>query len=178
MRWKPHRDKDGNAFSLSHLHPLRYEVVLPASANLPEVHVNVHIGFGMHCFTRKIEEDDEPTSSYSDNRESRTFCHERYHFSMHLPEIAKTLATRQLGFAKDENYVTIDVNDIGDTTVRYAVFLNVKAWKKGEEKNSVLVVIQSAYVLSAGQTIPGKGKVRFSVLLGHALRGTKPKKPR
>lgn len=176
MRWWPHKDKSGRAFPLNHLHPIRYAVLLEGKQGRPEVNVDVHVGYGMHCFTKKKETPDDPSDLYEDDRESRTFCHERYRLSRALPDIARTLVERQCGFAKDDNYVTIELQTKCGTSERYAVFFNVKAWKK-QGKNSVLVVIQSAYLLSSGKPNPSKGKVRFKVLLGHALRGTKPRKP-
>lgn len=176
MRWKPYVDEKGQAYPLNHLHPLRYDVLLEGGHDKPELLVHVYVGFGMHCFTRKIADGDGSSSLYTDDRESRTFCHERYQLSKLLPEIARTLGVRQCGFAKNENFVTIDINGQGDSSVRYAVFFNVKAWKE-RGMNSVLVVIQSAYGLSLEKLVPSKGKIRFHVLLGHALRGTKPKKP-
>ncbi len=73
--------------------------------------------------------------------------------------------------------MTVDLPVVDGQSVRYAVFFNVKAW--GEQgTDSVLLVVQSAYVLSAGKPDPGKGKVGFNVLLGSVLRGQRPRKPR
>jgi hypothetical protein len=57
------------------------------------------------------------------------------------------------------------------------VFFNVKRWVTEGEKGA-LVVIQSAYPLEATKPEPGRGRIGFKVLVGHALRGTKPKAPR
>jgi hypothetical protein len=39
-------------------------------------------------------------------------------------------------------------------------------------------MVQSAYVLEPGKPAPGKGRIHFHALLGHALRGTTPRPPR
>lgn len=173
MRWKPHVDGGGHVFGLNHLHPFRYEVALAAKTGLPARVVLVHVGFGMHCFTRKVEVDDDPSDYYADDRETRTFCLERYQLSRELPKIVRTLGMRRCGFAKDDNYVTVDLPTVDGQSIRYAVFFNVKAWKGG--RDSVLLVVQSAYVLSAVKPDPGRGKVGFNVLLGSALRGERPR---
>lgn len=177
MRWRPYVDGAGHAYGLSHLHPFRFEVDLEARAGLAARTVHVHVGFGMHCFTRKAEDGDDSGRHYADDRETRTFSPERYQLSRELPKIVRTLGLRRCGFAKDDNYVTVDLPTVDGQSIRYAVFFNVKAWKE-RGQDSVLLVVQSAYVLSAGKPNPGKGRVGFNVLLGNVLRGVKPRKPR
>ena len=42
---------------------------------------------------------------------------------------------------------------------------------------AVHLMVQSAYVLEPGKPAPGKGRIHFHALLGHALRGTTPRPP-
>ena len=176
MRWRPHVNKKGEHFPLNHLHPFRFEVVMAAKDGLPETTVCVHVGFGLHCFTKKIEPSDCAGDRYDDDREQRTFDIQRYALSKKLGDVVRTLQQRPCAFAKDENYVTVDVSRENGPTLRYGVFFNVKRWKE-KGPNSVLVVIQSAYLLDPNKAEPGRGRIGFNVLLGHALRGTQPKKP-
>lgn len=120
MRWQPYIDESRRAYPLNHLHPFQYDVLLEGRPDKHETLVKVHVGFGMHCFTRKIEPGDASSSFYADDRESRTFCHKRYGLSKALPAIARTLIDRQCGFAKDENYVTVEIDGEGAETTRYA----------------------------------------------------------
>lgn len=174
MRWLPYTDARGRTYGLNHLHPLRYDVTLPCKPDRPEMCVTVHVGFGLHCFTRGTTAADPLHTHYKDGRESRTFCTTRYELSALLPSIARTLATRKCGFARADNYVTIDVPRMD--RARYAAFFNLKRWKE-LGPNAVLVVFQSAYLLNGTQPTPSKGTIGFNALLGHALRGTKAKPP-
>lgn len=179
MRWLPHVDKDGKSYPLHHLHPIRYTLAIPAKDHRPETVVAVHVGFGMHCFTKKVENGDDPGDRYCDDREARTFDRERYELSKKLASIARELQQRPCAFAKDENFVCLDVIDSYGEKRRYGVFFNIKRWA-GERRgnNAVLVVIQSAYCLDPKKPDPCGGRIGFNALLGHALRGTKPTRPR
>jgi hypothetical protein len=171
IRWMPHHDGRSNNYPLNHLHPFRLRVVMPADRGLPEIAVELHIGFSLHTFTRGCEPTDNRSDKYSDNRETRTFCPIRYELSKNLGAIARDLVERSCAFAKDDNYVTVVFGE-----VRYGVFFNLTR-RKDLGKNAVLVVIQSAYALDAEKPEPGRGKISFRALLGHTLRGTKPRKP-
>lgn len=179
MSWWPYVDQNGQCFPLHHVHPFRYDIEMEAQNGRPAVTVTVNVGFGMHCFTRGCEPQDQAWEHYSDERETRTFCHDRYGLSHRLPDIARTLVSRQCFFARDDNFVTIDIstNGQGGQPEQYGVFFNVKLWKK-QGPNNVLLVIQSAYKLSSGKSSMSNDKIRFKVLLGHALRNTKPQKQR
>lgn len=109
MRWQPYVDARGKAYPLSHLHPFRY--VLPLAARSPSNDnidlIEVAVGFGMHCFTRKTKPFDSSEECYHDARESRTFCQDRYVMSKRLPAITRSLSDRRRGFAKEDNFVTL-----------------------------------------------------------------------
>ncbi|NII05038.1 hypothetical protein [Luteibacter anthropi] len=177
MRWAPHRCKENKSYPLNHLHPFKFDIELPATSKMEGVVVNVHVGFGLHCFTRKILPGDCESERYGDDREQRTFCRERYALSKGLRAVVESLKNRQCGFAKDDNYVTVDVTDVPGQSIRYGVFFNVKRWRE-RGASAVLLVVQSAYALDHGKAAPMQGKIRLNVLLGHALRGTKPKRGR
>lgn len=173
MRWKPHVDASGKSYSLSHLHPFRF--TLPVTRSNDQVmELAVYVGFAMHCFARKIEADDPKDMVYSDDREKRTFCLERYALSKDLPEIVRGLVSAKCGFAKDDNFVTINVSK----ERRYGVFFNAKKWESGAGEKGILLVIQSAYELSPKKDLSMKGSIRFARLLELIWDGTKPKKPR
>jgi hypothetical protein len=176
MRWKPHTDKNGRTYPLHHLHPFRHEITLPAQRGMPGVDLTIYVGFGMHCFTRRTDETSCPHDRYEDAREFRTFDPQRYLLSHHLPDIARTVQHRRCAFARDENFVTLDVQSQEGQSLRYAVFFNLKRWSRHGPR-AILMVIQSAYSLDEGKTSPARGCIGFNALLGHTLRGTKPKLP-
>lgn len=171
IRWAPHRPRPGEDYPLNHLHPFRMEVVLPAKDIHPESTIVLHVAFGLHTFTRDVVPGDDPCDYYCDNRETRTFDADRYKLSPELPKIVRELDRRACQFAKEDNYVTIDVG-----SVKYAVFFSLKRWKE-QGPNAILLVVQSAYALDAGKPNPAKGKIAFRALLGHTMRGTKPRCP-
>ncbi len=176
MRWIPHKDGTGRSFSLDHLHPFRFQFVMPAANGRLETSVMIHVGFGLHCFTRCSEPADPECDRYGDDRESRTFDRERYELSKQLRPIVEGLRQRQCAFARDDNYVTVDLGDVGGVQTRYGVFFNIKRWKE-RGPNAVLLVVQSAYRLDEGKQVPGRGRIKFQALVGHALRGTRPHPP-
>jgi hypothetical protein len=115
---------------------------------------------------------------YRDNREIRTFCFDRYALSKQLPEIARTLAARKCGFAKDDNYVTVDVQQDCGKTLCYGVFFSVKTWRNGAGVNGLLLVIQRAYELKPEKEAPGRDSISFARLLELTLQGIRPRPPR
>ena len=70
------------------------------------------------------------------------------------------------------NYVTVETTG-GE---RYAAFFELRRLKT-MGANSVQLMVQSAYVLDPEKPPPGKGRIHFHALLGHALRGPTPKPP-
>jgi hypothetical protein len=178
MRWQPHINARGKAIPLNHLHPLRYTLQVSAQGHSQPVDVGIAVGFGLHCFTRNTEPNDDDAESYCDGRESRTFCPDRYALSVELPTIARSLITRKCGFAKAENYVTVDVRRRGGNALRYGVFFNIKEWKANQGLGCVLVAIQSAYELSPTKQLPLRGNISFTRLVELTLQGIRPRPPR
>lgn len=177
IQWQNHTPRAGESYCLKHLHPFELTHEMPPAGNLPAVAVKIHVAFSLHTFTHKIMADDPPEDDYSDNREIRCFCHERYKYSHRLPTIVRETPTcRQLFFARAlsgiANYATFDTGD-GTT---YAVYFDLMRFKT-RGPNTVLLTVESAYVHEPGKPDTTEGRISFNALLGHALRGTKPKSP-
>lgn len=174
--WKDHTPSTSECYSLSHLHPFIQTVELPASAKHPARDVQLHVSFGLHTFTRAIELRDSDHQLYRDNREVRTFCPDRHARSRELPQIIRTLEQRRCEFARGTgrpiNYVTIETT----CSARYAVFFDLRRFKK-VGPNAVHLMVQSAYALDPAKRAPGHGRITFHALLGHTLRGTIPRPP-
>lgn len=103
---------------------------------------------------------DEAHEIYRDDREIRTFCHERYRHSLRLPNIVRTLEKRRCEFARGmsgrTNYVTVETPD-GE---RYAAFFDLRRFNL-VGPNGVRLTVQSAYILDASKPSPGKGRIHF-----------------
>jgi hypothetical protein len=95
--WKDHAPRAAERYSLSHLHPFRQRLELPAVDKRTASVVELYVCFGLHTFTRAIESGDRHPQFYRDNRETRTFCPSRYRRSFELPTIIRTLETHPAG---------------------------------------------------------------------------------
>jgi hypothetical protein len=126
VRWQPHKDKEGRAYPLHHLHPFRKPFTLEGAGRHPERTLELYFGFSIHTFTRRVMAEDDPANDYSDDRETRTFDYGRYKLSFKLPRIAQELGSRTCYFARSVtglvNYVTLEL----DNNTRYAAFFNLK----------------------------------------------------
>lgn len=133
----------------------------------------LYVSFGLHTFTRVAVASDADADCYSDDRETRAFDLARYQCSSKLPEMFRTLEHRRLEFAVSQhgalNYVTMEL----ESGLRYAAFFNLRRFHKMGPA-AIHIPVVSAYPLTPGKPHPGKGRVRLSTLLGHALRGTRP----
>jgi hypothetical protein len=176
LYWRDHTPRAVERYSLTHLHPVIQQIELATTGKHSARVVQLHVSFGLHTFTRAVEAHDMDEDLYRDNREVRTFCPARYKRSLELPGIIRTLETRRCEFARGErsniNYVTIELAS-GD---RYAAFFDLRRFKK-VGPNAVHLTVQSAYVLDPNKPSPGSGRIHFHALLGHALRGTIPRRP-
>ena len=174
--WKDHRPNATERYSLSHLHPFVRQIELAETNRHAARTVDLHVSFGLHTFTRATEAHDGSHELYQDNREVRTFCTERYRRSYELPCIIRTLERRKCEFARglsgETNYVTVETSD----GKRYAAFFDIRRFKRAGP-NGLHLAVQSAYVLDPGKPAPGKGRIHFHALLGHVLRGTRPRRP-
>ena len=112
-RWPPH-NLNGIRHDLSHLHPFRFGLEVPAAGNHPARDVDVRVAFSSHCFTQKCL-DGNHHAAYSAAHDWRKFCPERYTLSLQLPDILRDLDRRKCYFniknSRQRNYITLDVID-------------------------------------------------------------------
>jgi hypothetical protein len=177
IQWQPHTPRPGEAYCLNHLHPFELDHIMMVSDTQPGVTVKIHVAFSLHTFTRDIEAGDPHADRYSDNRETRCFCHERYAQSHRLPAIVRELPkSRKIFHSRTRsgmvNYATFETAE-GKT---YGVYFGVKRYGK-RGPNIVLLTVVSAYVHRAAKKDTREGTIRFNLLLGRALRGLKPHPP-
>jgi hypothetical protein len=138
--------------------------------------VTLHVSFSLHTFTRGLDPDDPLECHYRDSREIRAFDPVRYHHSLLLPQVMRTLQHRRCEFAKDKNgvisYVTIEL----DNGAQYAAFFDLQRRAK-LGPFSLDLYCKSAYTLDPGKPRPGRGRITLRAMIGHALRGTRPHPP-
>lgn len=65
----------GVVYDLSHLHPHRWEVVIPAKDGKPDLILMVNVTYGLHTFARDPLPDEQVSADYwyEDSREKRVF---------------------------------------------------------------------------------------------------------
>ena len=176
IRWKPHVTSDA-VYSLAHLHPFRFPYQLSASSRYPETLVEIRVGFTIHCFTRSPGQNEEALveARYGDGRENRIFDISRYQLSFALPGIIRSLSGRKCYFAKSENYLIVESQITADTIVQYGVFFDLRS-RKLDGLKVIELIVQSAYSLNEQRLDSSRGRISFSALVGHALRGSKPRR--
>lgn len=141
MKWNPFT-YNGESYSLDHLHPFEYTVIWEARSGQPERNYFLNVIFSLHCFSRKKFDGEtvEKKLLYSDARETRVFCFNRYEWSKKLPDIINSLENRKCYHTKHGNFFTIDIG-----SEEYEVYFTLS---KSSKKGRVNLFVQSAYVRS------------------------------
>ena len=143
MKWNPFH-RDGNTYDLSHLHPFELELIQPAIGGDPERIYNFNVAFSLHCFSKAAEEGDNPVLEYSDNREIRMFCFDRYRLSFHLPDIIREIHTKHCNHSGKGNFFIVELMTDEGEHVEYEIYINVtKPTSKGTPKQ---LYVHSAFV--------------------------------
>ena len=143
MKWNPFQH-NGDTYDLSHLHPFDLELIQPAKGRDPERTYNFNVDFSIHCFTKAVKEGDSPALEYSDNRESRTFCFDRYRLSFHLPDIIRVIHTKPCSHTGKGNFFIVQLVTDEDGPVEYEIYFDVK--KPTKKGAPMKLYVQSAYV--------------------------------
>lgn len=179
MRWQPHQGPGGITYPLHHLHPLRFDLVLPAKGKYSALDVEIRVGFAMHTFTRNEDSGDDPTWRYADDRETRIFDLARYQLSKCLPVVVHTLDRRKCYHAKSRNFLTLGDPEELPEGYEYQVFFDLRRRKDLEENGGrpiIELIVQSAFAAPLNQAPRGRRRqpVGFNVLVNGVLMGRKP----
>ena len=67
---------------------------------------------------------------YSDNRESRTFCFDRYRLSFHLPDIIRNIHTKQCNHSGKGNFFIVELVTDEDKPVEYFTLTSRNQYQK------------------------------------------------
>ncbi len=132
IAWNAHTI-DGVVYDLGHLHPYLWDHVIPGNGDKPELKLKLNVTFGLHCFARDKLPNERVVDEhwYSDSREKRVFCLQRWELSKQLPGIIATLQERRCMHTGREEFVTLEVVYEG-RTFDYAVFFTVTKARKAE----------------------------------------------
>ena len=159
----------GRIYDLTHLHPFEVSFEQPAQGAKPPIVYTVDVTFSLHCFTKSPPKTGgyDRGMIYRSAREDRLFDIGRYEYSLHLPEIIRTLAQRKCMHTGHGNFFTVELVTENGQTVDYEVFFTAS---KSARKGRVTLFIQSAFVREKKKLPPGK-PVRFVVILHNTLHG-------
>jgi len=107
------------------------------------------VEFGLHCFTRglnkHIKEIWNATNealAYSDSREKRIFCFNRYDLSLKLPDHIKNMPSFPCYHTGKGNFFTVRTETSSGQEVELEIYFNVSR----ETKRKLRLYIASAYV--------------------------------
>lgn len=175
IAWNAHQ-QEGECYPLNHLHPHQIEHVVPAKGSNPEKRYQIHVFYGLHCFTRKAQGDEQvPRAAwYSDSRERRVFCPERWELSKQLPEIIRTLGTRKCLHTQGEEFVTLKVTTGCGGEIDYAVFFTVSKARKAQADLNLFV--NSAH--ERHNKLQHKKPIKFDIIVMNRMKGKRIKPPR
>ncbi len=144
MEWNPFTH-GATTYDLAHLHNLEFDLVQPARKDKPERIYPITVEFSLHCFAKTTKAGDDPSLAYSDSRETRTFCFERYALSHQLPAIMRSLDARICRHTRHGNFVTIDLTLQSGEHVEYEVYF-APSKTTADGKKRIKLYVQSAYV--------------------------------
>ncbi|MDA8152614.1 MAG: hypothetical protein M0003_07840 [Acidithiobacillus sp.] len=159
----------GNVYELDHLHPLLWEVTIPAKAQNAERVLKIVVSYSMHCFTRKPSTDEDVAADvwYSDSREKRVFDSGRWALSKRLPSIIADLERRRCLHSGREEFITVDMVEDG-RKFEYAVFFTVTKANKTEGADLNLFINSAHERIDA---LKYKKPIKFFVILLNRLLG-------
>jgi hypothetical protein len=100
---------ENKEYELTHLHPFEMELKQEATQEKPEKSYYFEVCFSLHCFTYKNLDNADNKLLYSDKRETRVFCFERYELSKNLPKIIRTIFERHCYHTGHSNYFIIEL---------------------------------------------------------------------
>lgn len=106
MNWKPYTEPGGRVYDLTHVHDHNVSCTLPATIMRPTSTHDVHVTYGLHCFTKDPPPGPvDPAHIYYRNPEGRVFCPARYQITLELGGIMATLVDRNCQEADRRNHV-------------------------------------------------------------------------
>ncbi len=167
------KEFEGEIWDFLHLQPFRLtKNVLLNGCGI--VVVDVIVLFSNHCYTRKIDKNDEFINNchiVMDGKESRVMDAKRYQLSRkHLPNLIKSLDKQKIRPSRENFFIVqLENEDPDKSDMKYVVFFDLK--KDSRRKNRLLLRVKSAYVLERelSKREQQEKRIKFDTLLKQAL---------
>lgn len=177
-KW-PAFEHEGESYLLSHLNDTDITFVQDAVPGRAAKSFRFVISFGLHCFTRGANFrsgenlSDFKSLHYSDQRETRIFCFDRYRHSVRLPQIVQEISQRKCFNTGKGNFFTIELVDSDGVQREYEVYFKIS--KEGRGRGRLRLHVISAYTRDDAHDSaqPQKKKISFFVI-AHNIQAGKP----
>ena len=118
---------------------------------------------------------------YSDSREIRIFCFDRYKLSFKLPEIARSLSERSCFHAERGNFLATELVKMGNSEGkgRYEIYFKVSRVTKGNKRNKNLLrlFVQTAYIKDREPGYSERKQIKFTTIACNTQKNKKIKAP-
>jgi hypothetical protein len=157
--WWPHQ-QGSEVYDLSHLHPFYLTIASPAKEDKPEIKYECIVQFAIHCFTSDPCKSKPEDHHYSDSRETRLFCVDRYLLSYQLPDIVKGIK-KGLN-TKTGKFIVIKVRDHDGVEINYKLAFTMS--RSSKEKGKLNFFINSAYRLTTGSLEKNKKPMALHII--------------
>ena len=169
MRWKEFR-RNETVYTLEHLHPFTFDVIVPAKADKPERSYQLNVEFSLHCFTRGAAAAEEIPAdlAYQDNRETRIFDFDRYARSKELPDIIRSLDERKCFHDRHGNFYVFEIIEEDGSRRYYSVFFKLS---NAGKKIGLNLFISSAHDRDEPPYRKNPKPIRFHVLVHNIWAG-------
>jgi hypothetical protein len=151
-------------------------VIQQAKGQKPERKYAFQVSFSLHCFSRKILKNEQDLAyCYSDSRETRFFCHNRYELSKKLPEIIREISHKKCCHTGHGNFFIVEIITADGNRQDYEVYFAVTKGKN----NRLNLFIQSAYIRDdKHQQRKRKKTIGFYIIAFNKLNNKQIKIPR
>lgn len=167
----------GDPYVLSHLNDIDVTFQQDAAPGRTAKSYRFVVSFGLHCFTRGVNPrngenlSDFKSLHYSDQRETRIFCFERYRHSLRLPYIAQEISQRKCFNTGRGNFFTIELVDSDGVQREYEVYFKVSRESRGKLRLHIISAYTRDDAHDSAQ--PQKNKISFFVI-AHNIQAGKP----
>jgi hypothetical protein len=160
------------SYDLSHLDEYSFEI-----ADSKGTQRHIIVTFEDHCFTRKLEEQDEPELRFPGcSRNPGVFCLERYEHSLRIREHIAEATRGDVWIADGEGFATIPTIDSKGGRTLYCILFDLQKVKG--LPFDLRMLVRTSYPLNEKSYFSTHGYVRFRHLVTLRLSGKMPPRNR